>query len=124
LLVVAKDLSGNYTNPYHITFKVSDLSDIITIGVSPNPSDHWFKFYLECGTLTGGEKWKIMLFNQSGRKVKDLELMIHSGKNEWLWIPENLSSGVYTYKLELNGIDRPLPVEVQKALQGKLIWIH
>jgi hypothetical protein len=124
LYIQASDSNGNIAPPYIIEFKVSGLSDIRAISVSPNPSNHWFRFAIEYGTLPLPEKVSLSIYDHTGKNVFEKQLKAHSGKNEWLWHPENLPSGVYTYKLETEAANQPISQEVQKMLRGKLIWIH
>ncbi|MCF0061693.1 C25 family cysteine peptidase [Dyadobacter chenwenxiniae] len=96
----------------------------ITITVSPNPSHQWFRFSVAFGSSTYPQKANLLVYDLWGRKVKEITFETYSGKNEWLWYPENLPSGVYLYSLEIEQINRTIVPAVQKVLQGKLIWVH
>ncbi|MCF2490003.1 C25 family cysteine peptidase [Dyadobacter sp. CY347] len=100
------------------------LPDIMAINVSPNPSNHWFRFFIEFEWLNSSEKVSLFVYDLWGRKVKETSFEAHFGKNEWFWHPENLPSGVYIYKLKLNLENRTISPAAQNALQGKLIWLH
>ena len=110
--------------PYVIDFKVSNASNLTAISVSPNPSEHWFRFLIDFQSLDSPEKVNLSVYDLKGRKVKESAFEAHSGKNEWLWHPENLPSGVYSYRLEVLPSNGAVSTAAKKAMQGKLIWVH
>lgn len=124
LAVRISDSNGNAAMPYVIDFKVSNESGLTAISVSPNPSDHWFRFIIEFQSLTSPEKVNFSVYDVRGRKVEEYTFDAHSGKNEWLWHPENLPSGVYSYRLEVLPLKGVILPAAKKAMQGKLIWVH
>ncbi|SKC13700.1 putative type IX secretion system sortase PorU2 [Dyadobacter psychrophilus] len=95
-------------------------SGITEINVSPNPSDHYFRFFIEFDSMNPPQKLNLSVHDLWGRKVKEFSFDVHSGKNEWLWYPGNPPSGVYLYSLEVDQRNGT----AQKALQGRLIWLH
>lgn len=99
-------------------------NNIGTLTVSPNPSGHWFKFSMELGTLKATQKANLFVHDIWGRKVREISFDAHSGKNEWFWHPGILPSGVYLYSLEIDQTNGTISPDAQKALQGRLIWIH
>ncbi|MCF0038766.1 putative type IX secretion system sortase PorU2 [Dyadobacter fanqingshengii] len=99
-------------------------SDITAISVSPNPSDHWFRFLATFNSTNPPEKANLFIYDLWGRKVQKFSFDTHSGKNEWFWHPENLPSGVYLYSLEIDQKNGTVSSAAQKALRGRLIWVH
>lgn len=124
LSVRVNDSNGRSLMPYVIDFKVNNESNLTAISVSPNPSDHWFRFLIDFQSLDSPEKVNLSVYDLKGRKVKESAFEAHSGKNEWLWHPENLPSGVYSYRLEVLPSNGAVSTAAKKAMQGKLIWVH
>lgn len=124
LRIKAMDLSGNQAPDYIINFKVASHARLITAGVGPNPSGTWFRFYFNMeGTLPGSEI-VIRIHDLNGREIRNFRNKLHEGKNEWFWFPENLSSGIYFYRIELQAGNVSASSVVMEGQNGKLIWIR
>lgn len=124
LWVKAQDTSGNAVPDYRIHFKVADTSQIINAGVSPNPANQWFRFYIELEGTMLEEKFVITINDLTGRKVKQIQATTHTGLNEWFWQPENLPAGIYFYHIEANNAKSASSSGAITGLHGKLIWVR
>ncbi|MCE7067482.1 C25 family cysteine peptidase [Dyadobacter sp. CY326] len=99
-------------------------SGIRAINVFPNPSKHLFHFFVEFESLETPKNVNLFVYDLWGRKVNESTFKADSRKNEWLWNPENLSTSVYLYRLEIDDGKTPISPAAEKALQGRLIWLH
>jgi len=90
-------------------------------GVSPNPSDNYFRFFMSIDGLVLPEKWMIKVFDIQGRTVFSTELQPHLGQNEYLWHPVNTPAGMYLYHIRPDRTFSTTTDEVKKAMTGKLI---
>ncbi|WP_439583172.1 C25 family cysteine peptidase [Dyadobacter bucti] len=124
LRVNARDVKGNFAPEYQISFRVNDTNGILTAHVSPNPSDSWFKFNIEFTGSTVPGNLSLKIFDASGKTVHNAVFDPHPGKNEWIWHPENLASGMYFYRLKMIGLKAPLKPEVLKPITGRLLWLR
>ena len=125
LRVKARDVSGNEAPDYQIHFKIKVTTQIINAGVAPNPANQWFRFYAELeGSLPDEEPFVITINDLKGKEIEKICTVIHAGKNEWFWQPENLSAGLYFYRMETETGKFTFSNEVIKGLRGKLIWIR
>ena len=122
LRVKAMDLSGNQAKDYQIHFRIKDAFNVISAGISPNPSRHWFMFLLETEGFVSNDPMEIIIRDLKGREVKRINTHLHSGINEWFWEPENLPAGMYFYNMEVNAGKLRTSSE-RKGLKGKLIWV-
>jgi len=121
LRVKAMDLNGNQAKDYRVHFRIKDAFNVISAGISPNPSRHWFRFYLELEGFVSNDPLEIIVRDLKGRDVKRINSYIHSGINEWFWQPENLPAGIYFYDMEVNSGKRTW--SSLKGMKGKLIWV-
>jgi len=124
LRVKAMDLSGNQAPDYIINFKVASQARLITAGVGPNPSGTWFRFYFNMEKTLPGNEIVIRIYDLNGREIKNFRNMLHEGKNQWFWFPENLPSGIYFYRIELQAGNVSASSGVMEGQNGKLIWIR
>ena len=99
-------------------------AQISDAGVSPNPSNEHFCFFMNIDGLILPEKWKIKVFDIQGRTIYDTELQPHLGKNEHIWRPVRMPAGMYLYRIEPDKRYIPFSDKVEKAMTGKLIWMH
>lgn len=121
LRVEATDMNGNRAAPYHINFRITDEAMITDVGVSPNPSSYNFHFFADIEGLVPPSSFKIDIYNQSGVQVYHLDSKVHLGRNEWIWRPDNLPTGIYIYKMKTDN-SWQIPADVQKRMNGKIIW--
>lgn len=124
LTVRVQDLSGNSAPEYTINFIVGDLPELSDVYVSPNPFNENIKINMNFKGPFAAERVRFSVYNVSGAKIAETDMQAHSGKNEWLWNPGNLSSGMYFYSLELNEKKWSVSKEARKAMRGKLIRVH
>lgn len=92
-------------------------------GVSPNPSNNYFRFFMTIEGIVLPGQWTIQIFDITGRRVYQKELQPRLGSNEYMWRPHNLSAGMYLYRMEPDKKYNASSVEVKKAMTGKIIWI-
>jgi hypothetical protein len=100
ILLRAKDLAGNTSNPYLTVISIKDKSEeAATLIVSPNPASNYVKFTGNFGHKTY-DNASISIFDIKGVRVykKDIKF-ISSEFFEESWIPKELS-GVYFYAVE------------------------
>lgn len=124
LRVKARDVSGNFAPEYQINFRVNDANGILKAHVSPNPSNSWFKFNIEFTGSTVPGNLSLKIYDASGKNVHNMIFNPHPGKNEWIWYPENLASGMYFYRLKTIGLKAPLKPEILKPITGRLLWLR
>ncbi|MBE9465450.1 C25 family cysteine peptidase [Dyadobacter subterraneus] len=103
---------------------VSDTLEIISAYVSPNPSGLYFKFNIELRGTEPPKKWKITIFDKSGRVIEKRQIIPHLGKNEFIWNPKGISAGAYLYRMDIEAQNIFLTPEAKKGISGKLIWMH
>lgn len=101
--VEGKDLSGNAAAPYQIRFRVTDITRINAIKVSPNPAQYWVKFELELEGKAPPKNWTIQLFEPNGKLIRTLQKTPNLGTNEIYWFPIGVASGLYLYEMLLDG---------------------
>ena len=99
-------------------------AQISEAGVSPNPSNHYFQFFMTVEGLALPEKWTIKVFDTHGRTIYKTELQPRLGKNEHIWQPPNIPAGLYLYRIEPDKNFTTSSDEVEKAMSGKIIWMH
>ena len=121
LRIEAADMNGNRAAPYHINFRITDEAAITNVGVSPNPAYYNFHFFAEIEGPVPSSSFKIDIYNQSGVRVYHLDPKVHLGRNEWIWKPDNLPTGIYIYKMKTDD-SWQIPAEVRKRMNGKIIW--
>ena len=124
LKVRVQDLSENRATDYQIRFEVGETSKIINAGVSPNPSKHWFRFYVDLEGSNTEKPVVIKIYDLIGREIKHVNSHLKPGLNEWFWEPENLPAGVYFYQInvDLNAIN--FAGDAIEGFSGKLIWLR
>ena len=103
LKVEGRDLVGNATAPYEIRFRVAEVNRVVSATASPNPADFWVKFGLELEGQNAPRAWRIQVFDLSGKTIFAQESQPHLGRNELIWHPAGVASGLYLYKMELKG---------------------
>ena len=99
-------------------------AQISDAGVSPNPSNDYFRFFMTVDGLVLPKKWTIKVFDIQGRTIYKTALQPHLGKNEHIWFPVQMPAGMYLYQIEPDKKYIPASNNVEKAMNGKLIWMH
>ncbi|GHB67361.1 putative type IX secretion system sortase PorU2 [Persicitalea jodogahamensis] len=103
LRVEGRDLVGNAAAPYEIGLRVAEANRVVSATASPNPADFWVKFGLELEGKNAPGSWRIRVFDLNGKAIATLQYRPYLGRNEVLWLPAGVASGVYLYKMELEG---------------------
>ena len=98
-----RDLVGNAAAPYEIRFRVAEANRVVSATASPNPADFWVRFGLELEGKNAPELWRIQVFDLSGKTITTMQHQPNLGRNEVLWLPAGVASGVYLYKIRLEG---------------------
>ena len=111
-----RDLVGNAAAPYEISFRVAEANRVVSATVSPNPADFWIRFGLELEGKNAPDAWRIHVFDLNGKVIFSQESQPHWGRNELIWIPSGVASGVYVVKMELEGEGWPSAIEKGKIL--------
>ncbi|WP_373515879.1 C25 family cysteine peptidase [Persicitalea sp.] len=119
LKVEGRDLVGNAAAPYEIRFRVAESNQIISTTASPNPADFWVKFGLELEGKNAPISWRVQVFDLNGKTIATLQHQPNLGRNEMLWLPAGVASGVYLYKMALEGEGWPLSIAGGKLLLVK-----
>jgi hypothetical protein len=97
---------------------------LVNAGVSPNPSNQHFRFFMDIEGLILPEKWTVSVFDNRGTAVYSQEIQAHLGKNEHIWYPIAIPTGVYIYRIHPDKNFKTSSQAVQNGLRGKLIWMH
>lgn len=116
LQVAGRDLVGNAAAPYEISFRVAEANRVVSATASPNPADFWVKFGLELEGVAAPDAWRVSVFDLNGKSIFTRESQPHLGRNELIWLPSAVASGVYLYKMELEGEGWPLAVGEGRVL--------
>ncbi len=116
LKVEGRDIVGNAAAPYEIRFRVAEANRVVSATASPNPADFWVKFALELEGVVAPSVWRVLVFDLNGKVIATLKAMPNLGRNEIFWLPSGVASGVYLYKMELEGEGWPLVVGKGKVL--------
>ena len=133
LFTIDPDQSLKEENEDNNTFKTefilpqindSEPAQITDTGVSPNPSNHQFRFFLNIDGLILPEKWTISVFNNQGTMVYQQKIQSHLGRNEHIWLPVAIPPGLYVYRIEPDKKFKTSSKDVQNKLHGKIIWMH
>jgi hypothetical protein len=107
LTVQARDLKGNKAAPYAIRFRIADQNRIVKAMATPNPAALWVKFGLELEGQSVPDTWRVLIFDTAGKKIFTLKKKPTLGNNEIFWVPEGVASGLYIYKMDLEGTGWP-----------------
>lgn len=102
----------------------SEPAQITDAGVSPNPSNHQFRFFLNIDGLILPDRWTVSVFNNQGTMVYQQKIRSHLGRNEHIWLPVTIPSGLYVYRIEPDKKFKTSSQDVQNRLRGKIIWMH
>jgi len=116
-------------NFFQTTFLIPESNDlepaeISAAGVSPNPSDDYFRFHMFISGLILPGKWTVSIFDNQGRNIYKKELPPHLGANEHLWYPKEIPVGIYIYRIEPDQKFSTTNAEARDGLTGKLIWMR
>lgn len=103
---------------------VSEILEVTDVTVSPNPSGESFKFEIECSGTKPTAKWRISVFDKQGSKIHAKEIQLQLGRNEYLWLPENIAAGVYIYVLEVEDLHIKITDTARKNMRGEIVWMH
>ncbi|MFD2933279.1 putative type IX secretion system sortase PorU2 [Spirosoma flavum] len=132
LFVTARDVIGNPSVPYQVSFRVMNERKLTDLTVYPNPFRDQLLFSFH---LTGDQApiiTVLTLTDITGRMVRHVTSSSRVGLNEWKWDGRNdagnpLPAGIYLYKLTLLGadsIDWPIADKVTSQLSGRLVLIR
>jgi hypothetical protein len=124
LRVRVRDVSGNIAPEYRIGFRVTDSSENGEVYVSPNPSTSHFRFSLNVKHSIPEEAVTLTVSDLYGKTVHQQTGVIHSGKSELFWQPENLPSGIYFYRIENGDGKLHSYFGGNNHLRGKVIWLR
>ncbi len=119
LEVEGRDLVGNAAAPYEIRFRVVEANRIVSATASPNPADFWVKFGLELEGKNAPGSWRVLVFDLNGKVVFTRQSQPHLGRNEMIWLAAGVPSGVYLYRMELEGEGWP-----PTAAEGRVLLMR
>lgn len=121
LVVKARDVSGNMAPEYQVRILISEAGLIADAGVSPNPSQDYFRFFTNIEDSQASGTWSVSLRNLSGIEIKKMEQTIHPGQNELFWQPADLPPGIILYQIQLPDRHWQFSPAAKKGMSGKLI---
>lgn len=120
ILISAKDRSGNANpNSYRMPFKIADQKERSPeLIVSPNPTTSYLRFELKAAKFRPLKSIRYLIYDQRGNKIDDRSLKTpdESSIMEWYWAAENVTAGLYNYKVILTGEDSTAP----EVITGKV----
>lgn len=124
LLVNARDSSGNVSPiAYRLRFNVAEQGAAEPeLVVSPNPALTYAKFEIRNFRQAEIKSVRYIIYNSLGTVVRDFQSGPTglSAENVWYWMPNLERSGLYTYKVILNGASG----NAVKTLTGKLVLLR
>jgi hypothetical protein len=115
LMVKVKDGSANFpVNPYTIRFEIKGDKDLRVVN-SPNPTSNFVHFQLDQSIdVNDFRSIRWIVYDLNGAILLDKNSYPLTNAYSWYWTP-NVSSGLYFYKVILNGIGGSV-----EELRGKI----
>src|SRR5690606_37884534 len=101
IMITAQDISGNLSNPYHISFTVTNEDNSpIEIIAYPNPATQYVYLQVSTEKFHGDpiEEIEFSIYNSKGDLITNhVKTDINTVKTGWYWSP--VTSGVCIYKI-------------------------
>ena len=124
LTIQCRDKMGHSAPPYQVHFEVTDHNGPVSVTVSPNPSNQWFRFTIQnqAPLVTILE---LNIRNPLGTMVFRKLLHNHTGRNECFWIPAmhspGIPAGLYHYTISPAEANPP-PAFSAGSIRGHLLY--
>ena len=121
LTIQCRDKTGHSAHPYQIHLEVTDQNGPVSVTVSPNPSDQWFRFTIQNQAPLPADL-ELNIRNTLGTTVFRKLLHNPTGRNECFWIPAmhspGIPAGLYHYTIS------PAEANPPPAFRVERMWGH
>ncbi|TDB66042.1 putative type IX secretion system sortase PorU2 [Arundinibacter roseus] len=118
LRVSGRDMRGNESESYQISFVVSEADAPFTVVVSPNPASDYVRFEAMALKKSRIQSLEWQIYSATGALLEQHRLPVtRPGINEWFWTPgKGISAGHYFYKVISHWQDGGEEVKTGKLL--------